>query len=145
MHNRVVAGEWQRTVVLKTTYGAYPRLTFNEDAWIRPFVRIHSADCCGIGECGLYRALSSLPAQRALFKRHIFVAKELGRLHVQHMRAGTGHPISDVMCEPFAILVESTHRQNWVHVSWYIADLTSSQRWIGRFRKQCARCSQKSV
>ena len=64
--NRGFPGDWARpamrgiidnhkTVVVKTTYGAHPRLakSITERAGSTLETRTHSRDCCAIGECGL--------------------------------------------------------------------------------------------
>ena len=72
-------------------------------------------------------SLASLPAQWALLMQHIIVVEELGKPLVLPLRAGTGHPISDIIRE--ALMIVRTANI----VPCYTGDLASNQHWVGRF------------
>ena len=91
----------RRTVVVKTTYDAYPRLakSITERAWSTLEARIHSRDYCAIGECGLdyTKTAHSLPGQRQLFQQQV-------RSHLCFTCGG----IIDILCQTWR---SSSHTQ----------------------------------
>ena len=127
--NRVFPQDWQRptmngvsvghrTTVVKTMYGAHPRLanTLTENAWGQLSAMVYRVDCCAIGECGLHytEPLPSLPARRRLLQRQIVMAQDVRKPLVLHLRAGKGHPISAVMWETLTMLKQNSHRQQLI-------------------------------
>ena len=86
-----------KTVVVKTVYGAHPRLakSITERAWNTLEARIHSRDCCAIGECGLdyTEPTHSLPGQRQLFQQQVTLAHQLKKPHVFHLRGNNKHSV----------------------------------------------------
>ena len=106
--NRVFPGDWARpamrgitvnlkTVVVKTTYGAHPRLAkpITEQAWSTLEARIHSRDCCAIGECVLEytEPAHSLPGQRQLFQQQVILAHQLKKPLLLHQRRNNEHTV----------------------------------------------------
>ena len=126
-----------RTIVVKTTYGAHPRLakTFTDNAWGQLSAMIYSVDCCAVGECGLdyTEPVSSLPAQRRLFQKQIVIAESLRKPLVLHLRPGKGHNMSAVMGEALTMLKQHTYRQQQIHLHCYTGDLANYTKWIGIF------------
>ena len=157
--NRVFPGDWARPAmrgitvnhktVVKTTYGANPRLakSITERAWSTLEARIHSRDCCAIGECGLdYREPAhSLPGQRQLFQQQVTLAHQLKKPLVLHLRGNNRLSMSDVMRETAAILRDNTHPNQWIHVHCYTGSLLDYQHSVGEFPNSVFGITHKSA
>ena len=101
-----------RIVVVKTIYGAHPRLakSFTEGAWSTLEASIRSRDCCAIGECGLdyTEPAHSLPGQRQLFQQQVTLAHQLRKQPVLHLCESNRLSMSDVMRKAAAIPGDNT-------------------------------------
>ena len=121
--------------MVKTTYGAHPQLakSTTKRAWSMLDARIHSRDCCAIGECGLgfTEPSHSLPGQRQLFQQQVTLAHQLKKPLVLHLHENNRHSMSDVMREAAAILRDNTHPNQWIHVHCYTGSLLDYQHWVG--------------
>ena len=159
--NRVDPSEWQRpvlehvtvnnkTVIVKTTYGAPPKLaeTVDGKAWEILEARIRSVDCCAIGECGLdYNAPAlTLPYQRLVFQQQIALAKELEKPLILHLRGNdSSESTSDVMNEALLVLKANTVKYQKIYIHGFIGSVRDFNVWRKAFPNSIFGISQESL
>ena len=128
-------------MLVTTTYSAHPRLAQSLEA------RIRSRDCCSIGECGLDNTepAHSLSGQRQLFQQQDTVAHQFRKPLVLYLRGNNRHSMSDVMREAAAIIRDSTHPNQWIHVYCYTGSLLDYQHWVWKFFNSVFGFTRKSA
>ena len=159
--NRVDPSEWQRpiighitvnnkTVIVKTTYGAPPRLVTAVDrkAWELLETKIRSVDCCAIGQCGLdYNApASSLPYQRLVFQQQIALAKELNKPLILCLQGSdNSESTSAAMEEALLMLEANTVKDQKIHIHGFIGSFKHYRAWLRAFPNTIFGISHESL
>ena len=105
-----------------------------------------SAECVGIGECGLDRTRPHPEQQRQVFRRQVLAAKLTGKPLVLHLRGDTPQQDDEVYMEALDILTkECLPRRHPVYLHCFVASWKVYMAWAHRYNNLLLGITSKSV
>ena len=128
------------------TFGVHPKVVDVPINWEEMDTLFWSAECVGIGECGLDRTPPHPEHQRQVFKCQVLAAKLTGKPLVLHLRGDTPQQDDEVYMEALDILTkECLPRRHPVYLHCFVASWKVYMAWAHRYNNLLLGITSKSV
>ena len=133
-------------VQVALTFGVHPKVVDVHVNWEEMDRLVWSAECVGIGECGMDKTRLHLAKQQEVFKRQILAAKLTGKPLVLHLRGATPQQDDEVHMKALGIMVkECLPRRHPVYLHCFLASWKVYMAWAHRFNNLLLGITSKSV
>ena len=128
------------------TFGVHPKVMDVPINWEEMDTLFWSAECVGIGECGLDRTRPHPEQQRQVFRRQVLAAKLTGKPLVLHLRGDTPQQDDEVYMEVLDILTkECLPRRHPVYLHCFVASWKVYMAWAHRYNNLLLGVTSKLV